>query len=81
MSLLQILPSGRKRHHLVPKAEPKLGAYKIHAIDMLRDLLQHAIEVEHTTIPAYLSTMYTIQDPTSFAYRTIQSVVMGRCCT
>lgn len=76
MSLLQNLPGGRKRHHLVSKVEPKLGAYKIHKIDMLRDLLQHAIEVEHTTIPAYLSTMYTIQDPTSFAYRTIQSVVM-----
>lgn len=76
MSLLQALPGGRKRHRLVPKTAPKLGAYKVHAIDMLRDMVQHAIEVEHTTIPAYLSTMYTIEDPTSFAYRTIQSVVM-----
>lgn len=42
----------------------------------LQQAAQLAIEVEFTTIPAYLTAMYSIQDVDSKAYRTLRSVVM-----
>lgn len=44
-------------------------------IDNLREHLQDAIQLEYWTIPYYMSAMYSIKDPTSDAYRLIQSVV------
>lgn len=42
----------------------------------LRRHLEWAIQVEFSTIPPYLTAMYSLQDPTSMAYRTIRSVVI-----
>ena len=42
----------------------------------VQDLLQMAIEVEHSTIPLYLTTLYSIRNQSSFAASTIKSVVM-----
>ena len=39
--------------------------------------LQTAIELEHSTIPPYLTAMFTInEDTNAFAYTAIRSVVM-----
>lgn len=68
----------RKRHQclfedLLPDAE--CGSIK--SIPDLRRHLQTAIEVEHSTIPPYLCALYSIKEGTNtFAYKTIQSVVM-----
>jgi hypothetical protein len=46
-------------------------------LEQLHRHLQWAIELEHTTIPAYLYTMYTIMpDTNQEAYSVIQSVVI-----
>lgn len=42
----------------------------------LRDLLQVALQVEFSTIPPYLTAMYSIRDKTSWAYQLIRSVAM-----
>eukprot|EP00037_Helgoeca_nana_P012741 m.116319 g.116319 ORF g.116319 m.116319 type:complete len:564 (+) comp21621_c0_seq1:118-1809(+) len=42
----------------------------------VRGLLQTTLEVEHSTIPLYLTTMYSIINTSSFAYSTMRSVVM-----
>lgn len=45
--------------------------------DLLWKNLQTAIELEHSTIPPYLTAMFTIdQDTNAFAYQVIRSVVM-----
>lgn len=41
----------------------------------LREHLQFAIQLEYWTVPFYMSAMYSIKDPTSNAYRLVQSVV------
>ena len=42
----------------------------------VRELLQKALEVEHATIPLYLTTQYSIVNQSSFEAKTIRSVVM-----
>lgn len=68
----------RKRHQLLfedPLRDDECGP--IRDIDSLRSHLQTAIEIEHSTIPTYLCALYSIQeDSNTFAYQTIQSVVM-----
>jgi hypothetical protein len=54
----------------MPSSEPQ-------ELKDLRDLLQTAIEIEHATIPAYLSALYSIHDGTNVeAAAVIRSVVM-----
>jgi hypothetical protein len=42
----------------------------------VQSLLQTCLEVEHSTIPLYLTTMYSIIDQQSFEAKTMRSVVM-----
>lgn len=44
-------------------------------IEHLRQHLQFAIQLEYWTVPFYMSAMYSIKDPTSTAYKLVQSVV------
>lgn len=46
------------------------------ALDHARNMLQSAVEIEHSTIPLYLTSMYSIINTSSFAYTTIKSVVI-----
>ncbi len=41
----------------------------------LREHLQFAIQLEYWTVPFYMAAMYSIKDPTSNAYKLVQSVV------
>lgn len=75
----------RLRHQLLfadaPEAAGYTGASSIKTVEQLRRHLQTAIEVEHSTIPPYLCALYSIDDSindatSTFAYRTIQGVVM-----
>ena len=53
------------------------AAAPIPTLASLRDHLQYAIGLELTTIPAYLCSLFTLdQDSNSAAYETIQTVVM-----
>lgn len=45
-------------------------------LDQLRAAAQLAVQVEFTTIPAYLTAMYSIKDATSPAYQAVRSVVV-----
>lgn len=45
-------------------------------IQDLQDAAQLAVQVEFTTIPAYLTALYSISDTASTAYQTLRSVVM-----
>ena len=46
-------------------------------VGRLRDALQHALMLEHATIPAYLCALYSIEDGTNVeAAEIIRSVVM-----
>ena len=45
-------------------------------IEYIQAMLQKAVEVEHSTIPLYLTTMYSIVNQSSFEALTIRSVVM-----
>ena len=42
----------------------------------VHSLLQNALEVEHSTIPLYLSTQYSLVNQTSYAATTMRSIVM-----
>ncbi|GGX38868.1 ferritin-like domain-containing protein [Saccharospirillum salsuginis] len=42
----------------------------------LQDAAQLALQVEFTTVPTYLSGLYSISDTGSYAYQTLRSVVM-----
>ena len=46
------------------------------SLNYVRRLLQTAIEVEHSTIPLYLTTGYSIRNQSSFSAQVIKSVVM-----
>jgi rubrerythrin len=48
----------------------------INTPESLREHLQWAIQVELSTIPAYLYAMYSIEDDTSVPYRLVRSVVV-----
>jgi len=41
----------------------------------LREHLQFAVQLEYWTVPFYMAAMYSIKDPTSDAYKLVQSVV------
>jgi hypothetical protein len=45
-------------------------------VGYVQSLLQTAIEVEHSTIPLYLTTMYSILNQSSFEALTMRGVVM-----
>lgn len=69
--------NGRRRHQLLPLDLPVEQAGSIKTIASLRQHLQTAVELEHSTIPPYLCALYSIDVVSNeFAYRTIQSVVM-----
>ncbi|WP_321951523.1 ferritin-like domain-containing protein [Paraburkholderia bannensis] len=60
---------------------PRAMAYAAQAGEVdsrkiLQDAAQLAIQVEMTTIPPYLTALYSIKDPASEAYQTLRSVVM-----
>jgi hypothetical protein len=77
MDPLLISNRSNKRHQLLPKTSslPAGGTIKTK-----KDLIKHlqwAMMVEHSTIPAYLFTLYTISENSNpFAYNTIRSVVL-----
>jgi hypothetical protein len=48
----------------------------INELDLLRSSLQSAVQLELTTIPAYLCALYSIIDKTSDAYQALRSVVI-----
>ncbi|HTW70453.1 MAG TPA: ferritin-like protein [Acetobacteraceae bacterium] len=50
--------------------------HPIEDLDHLRATAQLAIEVEFTTIPAYLSALYSLKDVSSDAYQVLRSVVV-----
>lgn len=67
----------RLRQQLLPADSNPHECGSIKSIEQLREHLQTAIELEHSTIPTYLCALYSINSQTNpFAYRTIQSVVM-----
>lgn len=45
-------------------------------LEYVRELLQDAIEVEHSTIPLYLTALYSMKNQTSFEAATVKSVVV-----
>lgn len=49
---------------------------RIDSLERLRAAAQLAVQIEMTTIPAYLTTLYSIADRTSNAYQTVRSVVV-----
>ena len=69
--------TSRQRHQLLFAESPENECGSIKTIAQLRSHLQTAIEIEHSTIPPYLCALYSIQEGSNtFAYQTIQSVVM-----
>lgn len=81
---------GRRRQRLVRPLQSPLQALRftaepaefqvsgtIKTLPQLREHLQTAIQLEHTTIPPYLTTLYTLDERRNrFAYQAIQGVVM-----
>lgn len=68
---------GRQRHQFHGKHKFHGRLRIIKDIHELREHLQTAIMIEHATIPTYLCALYSIKEGTNtFAYQTIQSVVM-----
>ena len=45
----------------------------------LRNLLQDAVKVEHSTIPLYLTALYSMVDTGSFAAQAVRGVVIEVC--
>lgn len=57
---------GKKRQQLLREGAPHVPEHlKIRTLDGLKRHLQTAIELEHSTIPAYLTALYSIQDGTN----------------
>lgn len=69
---------GRTRKLFLRKGAPNLtGNGRIETIAQLHHLLQKAVELEHSTIPPYLTALYSIPDGTNTeAAKIIKSVVM-----
>ncbi|MBR7800274.1 ferritin-like domain-containing protein [Undibacterium fentianense] len=66
-----------KRHQLLAVDLPREFAGTITTIESLREHLQTAVELEHSTIPPYLCALYSLKSGSNtFAMQTIQSVVM-----
>lgn len=53
-----------------------VGSHPIDSIDDLRDHLQTAVELEFSTLPPYLTALYSITDNSSYAYQLIRSVAL-----
>ncbi|MFQ3197251.1 MAG: hypothetical protein ACI8R9_000633 [Paraglaciecola sp.] len=69
--------SARKRHKLVRKDISYSECGTIPTLEGLRHHLQTAIEIEHATLPPYLTALYSIKEGSNaFAYQAIQSVAM-----
>ena len=66
-----LLKAGRERIDL-----RSLTYTPIESLEELRAAAQLAIQVEFTTIPAYLSALYSIADTDDFAYQALRSVVV-----
>ena len=70
-------------------ASPHSGAVDWHRVrlpltptlDYLHAMLQTALEVEHSTIPLYLTTMYSIRDQKSFAVSEHNFKMSLACCS
>jgi Ferritin-like len=62
--------SGRQAGHL------NLVHHAVTDLDSLRATAQLAIEVEFTTVPPYLSALYSLTDASSDAYQALRSVVI-----
>ena len=73
-----IYPTGVERQLRLRKGPPRTPKDgKIHTIKQLHNLLQKAVELEHSTIPPYLTALYSIPDGTNpEAAQIIKSVVM-----
>jgi len=66
-----------RQQMLLEDSLPPDQAGSIRTIDGLRDHLQTAIELEHSTIPTYLTALYSIKDGSNtFATQTILGVVI-----
>jgi hypothetical protein len=50
--------------------------HRVDDLDDLRRMVQLAIQVEFTTVPTYLSALYSIRDKTADAYQALRSVVV-----
>lgn len=46
------------------------------SLEYARSLLQNGIEIEHSTIPPYLTAMYSIVNTSSWVYGVVRSVVI-----
>lgn len=70
--------TGRLRHRLLPQHPIAIPEHlRIRSVHQLRHHLQTAIEIEHSTIPAYLTALYSIQEGSNpEASAIIHSVVM-----
>lgn len=62
--------SNKKKDNIVLESNP----YKW-TIEALQGHLQAAVDLEFWTIPFYMSALYSIKNPSSFAYQLVQSVV------
>eukprot|EP01047_Picozoa_sp_COSAG01_P032637 COSAG01_NODE_2368_length_7814_cov_83.159819_5_plen_189_part_00 len=68
--------SVRRRAAAIPVVQkPPMPRPNI-TLPFLRQLLQQAIEVEHSTIPLYLTALYSIVDSGSFAAQAVRGVVI-----
>lgn len=73
-----ITKKGKERHQLVREGAPVVPEHlRIRSVESLRHHLQTAVELEHSTIPAYLTALYSIKDETNWeSAAIIRSVVM-----
>lgn len=65
--------------HFRPTPTVKWGRMELELAptkEYVQSLLQTCLRVEHSTIPLYLTTMYSIVNQTSFEAKTMRSVVM-----
>jgi rubrerythrin len=70
-------PNRQKLTSDIYLATLKANNYDFKNLAQLKDNLQSAIELEHSTIPPYLCALYSIKDGTNeFASRTIRSIVV-----
>ena len=69
---------GRHRHQLLRRAEARVPEQmRLRTVEQLRSCLQTAIELEHATIPVYLTALYSIRPGTNDdAAQILRSVVM-----
>ena len=67
----------RQRQQLLRRESSIAPESRIKHVDQLRNLLQQAVMLEHSTIPPYLCALYSIKEGTNLeSAAIIQSVVM-----